>query len=58
MRFCCWLRGAGAHDSLSGVLPRVAPRLLLSVVECVVGAWLRVCGRAGVPVGAGAECFT
>lgn len=57
VRLCCWLRGAGARDLLSGVLPRgVAPRLLFAVVECVVGVWLRVCGR--VPVGAGAECFT
>ena len=34
--------------------------MLLAVVECVVGVWLRVCGRVWVPVGAGAgvECFT
>ena len=39
------LRGAGARDSVSGVLPRGGTPLVVSVVECVVGAWLRVCGR-------------
>ena len=36
--------------------------MLFTVVECVLGAWLRVCGRVRVwaraPVGAGTECFT
>jgi len=31
--------------------------LLLSVVECVVGAWLRVCWRVCLQV-PDAECFT
>ena len=39
MRCCCWLRGAGARDSLSGVLPRGGtPRCYLWL-----SAWL-VCG--------------
>ena len=34
--------------------------MLFAVVECVVGVWLRVCGRVCVPGGAGTgvECFT
>ena len=31
--------------------------MLVSVVECVGGAWLHVCGRAWVPVGADTELF-
>lgn len=31
--------------------------MLLSVVECVVGAWLCVCGHAWVPVGARRRMF-
>ena len=45
MRFCCWLRGAGARDSLSGVLPRGGTPL----VDLWLSAWL-VCGCACVGV--------
>ena len=31
--------------------------MLFAVVECVVGVWLRVCGRVWVPVGARHRMF-
>lgn len=31
--------------------------MLFTVVECVAGVWLRVCGRVWVPVGARHRMF-